>query len=217
MNVTLIDCAQRSPEWHACRAGRVTSSVAADMLATLKSGKGEAAGRRNLRARLALERLCGRSLERAFQTQAMQDGIDREADALTEYQTLTGRWVRQTGFLRHDELMAGASLDGDIDEFTGIVEAKCPIHATHLEYLRTGQVPGDYFSQVRHQLWMTGAEWCDWFSFQPDFPEGGRVKLVRVYSKDADLPGYELMLRQFLREVDAEADEIAALAKGSAA
>jgi predicted phage-related endonuclease len=178
MSFTILTCEQKSPEWFAARAGRVTSSNANDMLATIQ--KGEAAARRNLRARLALERI-------------------------------TGNLVNRTGFLRHDTLMAGASLDGSLDGFTGIVEAKAPEHSAHLEYLRTGRVPTNYLRQVTHQLWMTGAQWCDWFSFQPDFPAKSRVKLVRVNRADVDLAAYELLLVQFLREVDAEADEIDAL------
>lgn len=215
MTFTVLPCEQRSAEWYAARAGRVTSSNANDMLATLKGG-GEAAARRNLRARLALERVTGKTLERDFQTPAMKDGIDREAEALAEYEVLTGHLVNRTGFLRHDTLMAGASLDGSLDGFTGIVEAKSPLHATHLEYLRTGKVPTEYLRQVTHQLWITGAEWCDWFSFQPDFPAPLRVKLVRVNRADVDLKAYELALTLFLNEVQREYDEIAALAKGAA-
>jgi predicted phage-related endonuclease len=214
MTFTILDCEQRSPEWFTARAGRVTSSNAADMLATIS--KGEAAARRNLRARLALERVTGKTLERDFQSQAMKDGVDREADALAEYEVLTGRLVVRTGFLKHNELMAGASLDGALDDFSGIVEAKSPLHATHLEYLRTGRVPLDYMRQLTHQLWLTGAQWCDWFSFQPDFPPALRVKLVRVKREDVDLAAYELALRLFLSEVDAEHAEIAALAKAVA-
>lgn len=210
MSFTVLTCEQKSLEWFAARAGRVTSSNANDMLATIQ--KGEAAARRNLRARLALERVTGKSLERDFQSQAMKDGIDREAEALAEYEVLTGNLVNRTGFLRHDTLMAGASLDGSMDDFTGIVEAKSPIHATHLEYLRTGKVPLEYMRQITHQLWLTGANWCDWFSFQPDFPATLRVKLVRVNRADVDLKAYELALTLFLSEVQREYDDIAALA-----
>jgi hypothetical protein len=213
---TVLDVPQRSPEWFRARAGRVTSSVAADMLATLKSGKGEAAGRRNLRARLALERLTGKPLERDFQSPAMSEGIQREADALGAYEALTGRMVTRTGFLAHTALMVGASLDGHIGNFEGVVEAKCPIHATHLEYLRTSRVPHDYLCQITHHLFVTGAAWADFLSFQPDFPEPLRVKLVRVHRADVDLTAYELALTLFLSEVEREYQEIAALAKGAA-
>lgn len=217
MSYTILTCDQRSPEWFAARAGRVTSSTANDMLSTLKSG-GEAAGRRNLRVKLALERLSGRSLERSdFQTQPMKDGIDREADALAAYEALTGELVERTGFLSHNELMAGASLDGHVTGMVGIVEAKSPMWATHLEYLRTGKVPTDYLRQVTHQLFISGAEWCDWLSWQPDFPSALRVKLVRVKRSDVDLKAYELALTLFLAEVEKEANEIAALAEKGAA
>src|SRR5688500_8134096 len=49
--MTIHDVDQRSYEWFALRAGRLTGSCAADMLATLK-GKAEAAARRDLRLRL---------------------------------------------------------------------------------------------------------------------------------------------------------------------
>ena len=57
MTGIVLDVAQRSPEWFAARCGRVTSTAAADMLATIKSG--EAAARRDLRTRLVCERLTG--------------------------------------------------------------------------------------------------------------------------------------------------------------
>ena len=89
--------------------------------------------------------------------------------------------------------------------------------ATHLEYLRTGKVPTDYLRQVTHQLFISGAEWCDWLSWQPDFPSALRVKLVRVKRSDVDLKAYELALTLFLAEVEKEANEIAALAEKGAA
>jgi hypothetical protein len=45
----IADVQQGSEEWRTLRLGAVTGSRAVDMLSSLKSGKGEAAGRRNLR------------------------------------------------------------------------------------------------------------------------------------------------------------------------
>ena len=210
MTFRIVDVPQRSAEWFQARAGRVTSTGAADFLATRRD-KAESASRRNLRTRLALERLTGKSLEREFQSQAMKDGIDREADAFAAYEALTGDLLERTGFLAHTDLLAGGSLDGHLGNFEGIVEIKSPMHATHLEYWRTGRVPGDYLAQVTHLLWLTGAKWCDWFSFQPDFPEHSRIKLVRVQRSDVDVAAYELALRLFLSEVEREYNEIAQL------
>src|SRR3990167_3274253 len=53
IRVIVHDVLQRSPEWQALRLGNLTGSSAAAMLATIQ--KGEAAGRRDLRARLVLQ------------------------------------------------------------------------------------------------------------------------------------------------------------------
>jgi hypothetical protein len=208
-NFTVIDAAQRSPEWYAARLGRLTASRAADADAKIKTG--EAAARRNLRMQLVLERVTGRSQERNFQSQAMVDGIEREVDAVSAYEALTGRLLQTTGFLAHNSLLAGCSPDGYLDDFAGIVEIKSPLPATHLEYLRSGAIPGDYQKQIIHSLWITGAEWCDWLSYQPDFPEPLQTKLVRVWAKDVDLKAWQFVVQMFLNECDREYADVRGL------
>jgi hypothetical protein len=180
------------------------------MLATIKSG-GEAAGRRNLRVRLVLERITGRSQENGYQSAAMQQGIEREPDAYAMYEALTGRLLTSSGFIEHDTLAAGCSLDGYVDGLQGIIEIKSPIPATHLEYLKTGIVPGEYLKQILHGLFITGAQWCDWLSYNPDFPEGLQVKLVRVQRNDAEIAEYEKKLAVFLSDVDREVQTLASM------
>lgn len=206
---TVIDCEQKSPEWYLARSGRLTSSVAADMLATIKTG--EAAARRNLRVKLALERITGRSLERDFQSQAMRDGNEREADAYAAYEALTGTLLERTGFIQHPTLMAGCSLDGWADGGRRIIEIKCPTHAVHLKYLQTGRIPDDYEKQMLHSMWITGAESCAWMSYQPDFPEHLRVKLVNVSRNPEAIQFYEDKATAFLAEVEAEVAQIRSL------
>lgn len=207
---TVVDCAQQTPEWKAARIGRVTSSSAAEMLSKGRNGA-EAAGKRNLRLRLALERVVGRSLEKDYTNRAIQQGNEREPDAFAAYEALTGRVLERTGFLRHNDLMAGCSLDGSFDDFTGIVEIKSPEHHAHLEALESGKVPGDYLKQVQHALWVTGAVWCDWLSFNPDFPANLQVKLVRVERDPQTLDAYEETLALFLAEVELKAQAIRTL------
>ena len=203
----VIHADQRSAEWFTARLGKLTGSRAADMLATIKSG--EAAARRNLRVQLVLERLTGRSQENGFVSPAMQQGIDREADAAALYEGLTGRLLSTSGFLQHDTLAAGCSLDGHVGDYEGIIEIKAPLAATHFEYLRTGLVPDIYRKQIVHGLWISGAWWCDWLSYQPEFPEPIQVKLVRVERNKDEIAAYETKARAFLAEVD---QELAALA-----
>jgi len=216
MAFTIIDCEQRTPVWHQARSGRVTSTAAADMLSVLKSGGGETAGRRNLRMRLALERITGKPQEPDFVSAAMQQGIEREADAIAAFEAMTGELVGRVGFLAHTDLLAGASLDGYIGDTMApdvIVEAKSPIPATHWEYLSTGKVPLHYYRQAVHSLWLTGAQACLWFSFQPDFPDPLRVKFVRIDRDETEMATYELQLVRFLREVDDLYQQMANLAK----
>lgn len=203
---TVIDCPQRSAQWFAARCGRLCGSHANDMLATVQ--KGEAAGRRKLRAKLVLERVTGKSQERAFQSQAMQDGIEREADAAARYEALTGNILSFTGYLSHTDHLAGCSLDGHVGDFEGIAEIKCPEAHTHLDYLRTGTVPTDYYRQVIHNLWISGAKWCDWLSYHPDFPDHLQVKLVRITRSDQAIFDYEQKALAFLEEVATETREV---------
>ena len=197
---TVIDAPQRSPEWHAARLGRLTGSVAGDMLARTKSGW--AASRDNLLVRLVLERMTGKSQERAFTTPAMQDGIDREPDARAAYEAITGQLVTESGFLRHDSLMVGASLDGYMGDFQHLLSIKCRQPKAHLAYLETGKVPADAWAQLLHEMWITGAESHTYFSWNPDFPEAMQARW-QTYTRDQfDIKAYEAAALAFLDEVD---------------
>lgn len=203
----IITADQRSPEWYAARLGRLTGSSAADAFATIK--KGESAGRRNLRIRLVLERLTGKSQETGFQSFDMERGIELEAEARGAYEAFTGILVETVGCVLHDTLMAGCSPDGLTDE--GLIEIKCPKAATHLDYVRGG-LPGDYLTQITHSLWLTGRVWGDFVSYHPEFPEHLRLKVTRIWADDIDLTAYELAVRLFLGEVDRECEALAGAA-----
>ncbi len=172
------------------------------MLATIKSG--EAAARRDLRTRLVLERLTGQSQEDGYVNAAMQWGIDHEADAFDAYEAHSGNLTRRTGFLSHTDLWVGCSLDGDVDDFGGILEVKCPKSATHWGYIKAGLVPANHLPQILHNLWVTGAAWCDFVSYDPRFPEGLRLFVQRVMRVELDVLAYEKTARTFLAEIDAE-------------
>lgn len=203
MNGTILDVTQRSPEWYAARLGRVCSSDADAMLATIQ--KGEAAGRRNLRVRLMLERVTGKPQGSDYQTDAMRNGIEREADAFALYEAQSGILMRRCGFIAHVSLMAGWSPDGFTDDGEGFVEIKSPEPATHLETLKTRKVPTKYLRQVLHGgFWIGGAEWGDFVSYHPEFPEKVQLIVLRLHRRDFDVPAHELAVRGFLAEVEAE-------------
>jgi YqaJ-like viral recombinase domain len=205
---TIIDCEQRSDEWVAARAGRVTGSKAGDVLAKIKTG--EAAARRDYRFQLAIERLTGKPAEPGYVSAEMQRGIDLEPAARLAYEAHSGLIVRETGFLSMNEIMAGCSLDGDVDDFKGLVSFKCPKSATHVEYMKAHRLPPAYVPQATHEMWVTGAEWYDFCSYDDRLPEGLQFFCVRVERSEfkAELAAYEIEVSKFLAEVDAEVQSL---------
>ena len=207
MTITIVDCAQRSDEWFAARAGRVTGSRAADVVAKIKTG--EAAARRDYRLQLAVERLTGRTMDDGgFVTAEMQRGIDLEPKARQAFMDKTGLEVRETGFVIRDDMPIGCSTDGDIGSFRDIVEIKCPKSWTHVEYLRGGKLPAKYVAQVTHNMLVTGAERCHFVSYDDRLPPYLDYFHVVVERAELELVNYEMALRQFLSDVDAEYESL---------
>lgn len=199
----VVDAPQRSPEWFAARLGRLTASNAKHITATLKSG-GEPAARRDLRMQLVCERLTGQSQEDGYVNEDMQRGIDLEPAAFAVYEAQTGCLVDRVGFLSDTELMAGASPDGVIGEFEGLLEIKAPRPANHVAYLRAGGIPATHRAQLVHQLWMTGAAWIDFVSYCPALPERMQVYIERLLRDDAEIAAHDAAVRKFLADVDNE-------------
>lgn len=208
---TIIECEQRTPEWYAARAGRATASKADAVMAKIKSG--EAAARRDYRLQLAVERLTNRPQEGGYVNAEMQRGIDLEPAARLAYEAETGLIVRETGFLAMSEYQVGCSLDGDIDNFTGLVSFKCPKSATHVDYVKRRRLPPEYTWQAVHELWITGAQWYDFCSYDDRLPEWLQFLCVRVHRSELknEIGYYEAELLQFLSEVDQEVDSLSKL------
>lgn len=225
---------QRSPEWYAARVGILTASVAGDITSTLKSGK-ESAARRDLRTRLALERVTGQSVERPFDNADMQRGRELEAEALAAYEGRSGQLMDAVGFVSWDDLPIGCSPDGALVDYDsqilGGVDVKCPRPANHLAYLKNpASLVEDYEAQMAHTLLVTDAPWWDLCSYCPQFPAVAQTLIVRCVPNTApecfttdvpvvrvDVAAHELNVRQFLREVDTEEAEIRRLTGQEAA
>lgn len=210
MTGTVVPCEQRTPRWFAARAGLLTASDAAAMLARAKKSGDEPVGRTELRLRLALETLRGGPiLEPGYQSDYMLRGIEREADAVSAYEARTGEIVTPVGFIQHHDLPIGCSPDGLVETAWG-VEVKCPKFTTHYTYLQQGKLPAEYVPQVMHSLLVSGLPAWDFVSYCPEFAGRAQLFVVTASRDDFDLAAYELAVRLFWQEVEAVVETIRA-------
>lgn len=190
---------QRTPEWYAARAGRLTASRVADIMARTKTGY--SASRANYRAQLVCERLTG-TVSDSYVNSAMQHGIDTEPQARAAYEFFQDCEVEEVGFVAHPSLpMAGCSPDGFVGG-DGLVEIKCPQPAAHIETLLSGEIDGKYLKQMAFQIACTGRVYCDFVSYQPSLPAEMQIFVKRVNRDDALISEIENEARSFLGEVD---------------
>jgi hypothetical protein len=208
MSYTVIDCEQRSDMWKAARAGRLTGSAAAHMMREARKKGEESAARRDLRFRLALERITGRPQENEFTAASVRNGVAKEPFALARYEAISGEVLERVGFLSLGAVMAGCSLDGFVADRNGIVEAKCPKSATHWEYLTTRIIPPDYHWQCLHNLWVSGAQWCDFISYDDCFPEELQYLCVRLDRDEQKVREYAAAAGRLLAEVSVAVNDI---------
>lgn len=189
---------QRTEEWFAQRAGKVTASRVADVVAKTKSGY--SASRANYLAQLVAERLTGKPSE-SFSNAAMEWGTEQEPFARAAYESKANVLVDEIAFVPHPVIaFSGASPDGLVSD-KGQVEIKCPNTATHIDYLLGKQVPPKYKPQMAWQLACTKREWCDFVSFDPRLPERHQLFVVRYVPEDGYIAELEHEVSKFLSEV----------------
>lgn len=196
----IIDFPQGSDEWLASRAGKVTASKIAEVIAKGKSG--EAAARANYKAQIVAEILTGKPQGDTFTNAAMEWGTTQEPFARAAYEMARGVMVDQCGLVLHPRIERGAaSPDGLANE--GLCEIKCPNTATHLQYLLGKEVPSKYVPQMLWQMACTERPWNDFISFDPRLPEDLQLFVVRLERDETRIKELETEVLTFLGEVDA--------------
>lgn len=198
--------AQATPEWMLARCGQFTASRAADLMAKTKSGP--SASRGNLLALLAVERLTGHPVE-TYQNDAMRRGTELESEARDMYAFTHGVVVEESGYVAAPDLPnCGCSPDGLIGS-DALLEIKCPASmAKHVAALRTGDHAKEYQWQLQHQLLVTGRQWVDAASYDPRFPEGLQLAVVRVNRDEAAIAELAAEIVKADAEVSAMVEEL---------
>lgn len=196
--------------WLSHRAGKLTASRMRDAMDFLKSGA-PSAKRTQLMRELLAERLTGRSV-RHFVTDAMQHGLDCEAEAIAAYEAETGEFVTPAGFYDHPRIeYCGATPDGLLSG--GLIETKAPTTPTFVEWTMAGVVPEEHKPQMCMQLACTGRTWCEFVAFDPRIRDPRKRLFVRRYQPAAEeIAKVEAAAETFLAELDAMFDAFTAAA-----
>lgn len=171
---------QRSPEWYAVRAGKLTAS-SAQAIAT--GGKGlETLIYETLAEKYAL------NSEPSYMSLDMMRGVELEDSARNLYEILHDT-VRQVGFVEMDEHV-GCSPDGLVGEGGGI-EIKCPNNTKFFRMMVNGEdeIEKQYLWQCQMTLLVTGRRWWDLCFYNPAFEQS-----LLVYRQEKNIEMQEKLL-----------------------
>lgn len=193
--------------WQAARLGVVTASRISDIIAKRKDDY-PAASRANYLAELLLERLTGEPQDNSYQSEDMLRGIQLEPEALQLYEWAMDVPVAAGVFVPHPAIpKSGATPDGFVGA-DGLVEVKCPKSATHLATLEGASIKKEYMDQMMWQMACTGAQWCDFVSYDPRFPSSMSMYRERIERDDAYIERLEKEVVLFLRELDTKEQKL---------
>lgn len=172
---------QRSPHWYAERIGRITSTSAK----VIVNPRATDSGRKTLKGELVAEMACA-DYKDVPDTFWMRHGREMEPYAISEYEFHTNLVVAPGTFQVSsvNDLM-GDSPDGVVGFAEGCLEAKCPNRENHA-YVLANNEPYDtaYKWQMLWHLLVGQYKWCDFVSYNRDFPEHLRLKIIRYTLSD---------------------------------
>lgn len=169
------DVEQNTEAWLELRAGKLTSSDMAKVMAHYPKAFGDQA--KKLAVEIALEQITGDPTVAGYSNEHMERGHEHEPIARGLYEAQTFCTVTNGGFF--DLGFTGLSPDGLVDD-DGVIEIKSAIPSVHFARVRRGKVDPAYKWQCIFNLKGTKRSWLDFISYCPAFPADGRLYICRL-------------------------------------
>lgn len=191
---------QGGEAWKSVRLGVLTGSRCSPVMVE----KRPSATRDTLLAELVIERRTHRSPRVDYQTDAMLQGIEREAEARRYTEAEMCDLIAQVGFVYWLGKRAGCSPDGVVGDYEQLVSIKCRELRAHYDYIRRGVIPADAMRQMAHECWVTGVRQHNYVTFNPDFEPALRYRRQALTWEQLKVDTYGQAAEAFLREVETE-------------
>lgn len=181
---TVYNFPQKSEEWYKIREQYPLTASNAQAIGN--QGK----GLETLVNEVLAKKYSIQDYEKRYSNEDLDRGIELEPLARSIYELRTGQKVEEVGFVIDEEIskVGGASPDGVIGDFEGLVEIKSFNNEKHFElicqYKETGtfDIESKYQWQMQQQILFTGAKWCDYVAFNPNYKES--LLIQRVYKDE---------------------------------
>ena len=188
----IYDIEQNSEAWFQARCGRITGT----RFKSLMAGDSTKAFQ-DLILDIVIE-LATEQPDESYSNFAMERGKETEPDARKMYESEFDVEIKEAGFIVPDEdnefhHIVGVSPDG-LTTDNGMIEIKCPMAKTHLNYILKNTLPAEYKHQVQGQLFVTGLNYCDFVSYYPNM----KPFIIRVYPDQDLFKQYENELNKLI-------------------
>lgn len=172
------DIEQNTDEWFAMRAGRLTSSKLAVVMANFGKSFGEPA--KKYAVNIAIEQITGKPIPSTYSNEHMERGHEQEPIARMMYEDETFSVVENGGFFCNDFI--GCSPDGL--PAGGVIEIKSVVANVHYANIKRQSIDPAYRWQCIGNLKFTGGDWLDFVSYCAEFPADKQLFTHRINKED---------------------------------
>jgi putative phage-type endonuclease len=162
---------QGTPEWHEVRKLKMTASNA-----TAIGNCG--AGLKTYIKEIILNAIAEKE---HYSNSDIERGHELEPIARSMYEFEKGVEIKEVGFIEFNEYV-GYSPDGLVNE-DGLVEIKARNNSKHLDIILSNEAESSVIWQMNMGMYVSGRDWCDFISFNPNFKKS---LFVKRYYRDSE-------------------------------